>query len=172
MTSDAIPSRIPQALRIADCRVHRRLAASSRPKATRSSPRRRTGACAASRWTASRSSRAFRTVRAPPGRIGSCRRSAPAKWTGVRDALAYGPSAPQTRAGRSTRNASPLAVAAAGLPAESEDCLVLNVWTPAVDDGRKRPVMFWCHGGGFATGSGSSPVTEGANLARAATSSS
>ena len=49
---------------------------------------------------------------------------------------------------------------------ESEDCLVLNVWTPAVGDGRKRPVMFWCHGGGFATGSGSSPVTEGANLAR------
>ena len=34
------------------------------------------------------------------------------------------------------------------------------------NDGRKRPVMFWCHGGGFATGSGSSPVTDGTNLAR------
>ena len=89
----------------------------------------------------------------------------PAKWTGVRDALAYGASAPQTEPGR-TRNASPIAVAAAGLPAESEDCLVLNVWTPAVKDGRKRPVMFWCHGGGFVSGSGSSPVTEGANLVR------
>jgi para-nitrobenzyl esterase len=89
---------------------------------------------------------------------------APAKWTGVRDALAYGPSAPQREPGVG-RNASPIAVAAAGLPAETEDCLVLNVWTPALD-GRKRPVMFWCHGGGFATGSGSSPVTEGANLAR------
>jgi para-nitrobenzyl esterase len=65
-----------------------------------------------------------------------------------------------------TRTASPIAVAAAGLPGEGEDCLVLNVWTPAVGDGRKRPVMFWCHGGGFVTGSGSSPVTEGANLAR------
>ena len=43
---------------------------------------------------------------------------------------------------------------------------MLNVWTPAVKDNRKRPVMFWCHGGGFATGSGSSPVTEGLNLAR------
>jgi para-nitrobenzyl esterase len=90
---------------------------------------------------------------------------APAKWSGVRDALAYGPSAPQSEPGRE-RPASPRAVAAAGLPAESEDCLVLNVWTPAIADGRKRPVMFWCHGGGFVTGSGSSPVTEGANLAR------
>lgn len=90
---------------------------------------------------------------------------APAKWSGVRDALVYGSSAPQTEPG-SRRAASALAVAAVGLPAESEDCLVLNVWTPAVHDNRRRPVMFWCHGGGFATGSGSSPVTEGLNLAR------
>ena len=91
--------------------------------------------------------------------------AAPAKWAGVRDALAYGASAPQTEPG-SRRAASAIAVAAAGLPPEGEDCLVLNVWTPAVKDNRKRPVMVWCHGGGFATGSGSSPVTEGANLAR------
>lgn len=90
---------------------------------------------------------------------------APAKWTGVRDTLEYGSSAPQREPGAGG-NASALAVAAAGLPPESEDCLVLNIWTPAVNDGRKRPVMFWCHGGGFATGSGSSPVTEGANLAK------
>jgi para-nitrobenzyl esterase len=89
----------------------------------------------------------------------------PAKWTGVRDALAYGPSAPQREPGVAPRT-SATAVAAAGLPAEGEDCLVLNVWTPAVRDGAKRPVMFWCHGGGFATGSGSSAVTDGTNLAR------
>jgi para-nitrobenzyl esterase len=89
----------------------------------------------------------------------------PAKWTGVRDALEFGRSAPQTEPG-SRRSTSALAVAAAGLPAESEDCLVLNVWTPSLNDSRRRPVMLWCHGGGFATGSGSSPVTEGANLAR------
>jgi para-nitrobenzyl esterase len=87
------------------------------------------------------------------------------KWTGVRDALEYGPSAPQTEPG-ARRNASDLAVAGAGLPQEGEDCLVLNVWTPALDDGRKRPVMLWCHGGGFSSGSGSSPITAGLNLAR------
>jgi para-nitrobenzyl esterase len=92
----------------------------------------------------------------------------PAKWTGVRDALEFGRSAPQTEPGV-RRAQSDLAVAAAGLPTESEDCLVLNVWTPAVGNnagGRKRPVMVWCHGGGFSSGSGSSPVTDGTNLAR------
>jgi para-nitrobenzyl esterase len=90
--------------------------------------------------------------------------AAPAKWTGVRDTLEYGQSAPQSDPG-SPRSASPLAVAAAGLPREGEDCLVLNIWTPALDN-KKRPVMFWCHGGGFSSGSGSSPMTEGENLAR------
>jgi para-nitrobenzyl esterase len=89
----------------------------------------------------------------------------PARWTGVRDALEWGPSAPQREPGVN-RATSALAVAAAGLPPETEDCLRLNIWTPAVGDNRKRPVMLWCHGGGFSTGSGSSPVTDGTNLAR------
>ncbi len=46
----------------------------------------------------------------------------------------------------------------------SEDCLVLNVWTPALHDQRKRPVMVWLHGGGFYAGSGSTNVFDGTRL--------
>jgi para-nitrobenzyl esterase len=81
----------------------------------------------------------------------------PVAWTGVRDALAYGPSAPQV-------SANPRGPA--GSPGESEDCLVLNVFTPELSGGRNRPVMVWLHGGGFATGSGSGPIIDGTNLAR------
>jgi para-nitrobenzyl esterase len=48
---------------------------------------------------------------------------------------------------------------------QSEDCLFLNVWTPA-NDGKKRPVMFWIHGGGFAYGSGGQPIYDMEALAR------
>jgi len=75
----------------------------------------------------------------------------PAAWTGVRDALEFGPVAPQ---------ASPEGGAYAQLigwdkhpGGMSEDCLVLNVWTPALD-GARRPVMVSIHGGGFTSGSG------------------
>ena len=45
------------------------------------------------------------------------------------------------------------------------DCLTLNVWTPAADDGR-RPVLFWVHGGAFVTGAGTVPWYDGGNLTR------
>ncbi len=48
---------------------------------------------------------------------------------------------------------------------KSEDCLSLNIWSPAAD-GKKRPVMFWIHGGGFIVGAGSSDLYNGANLAQ------
>ncbi|HEX4643785.1 MAG TPA: carboxylesterase/lipase family protein [Candidatus Acidoferrales bacterium] len=94
----------------------------------------------------------------------------PANWSGVRDALAYGHSAPQREPTAAPPAPGALTIAGENLPAEGEDCLVLNIWTPAVaaaaSGAGKRPVMFWCHGGGFATGSGSSPDTDGTNLAR------
>jgi para-nitrobenzyl esterase len=68
-------------------------------------------------------------------------------WTGVRDATAYGPQALQNR--------DPNSPPGTPMPASDENCQVLNVWTPAAD-GKKRPVMFYSHGGGFATGSGGS----------------
>ena len=64
----------------------------------------------------------------------------PDAWTGTRDALAYGPTAPQRSDNSGTT--------AAGSPAQqAEDCLVLNVFTPGLKDGRKRPVIVWLHGG-------------------------
>ncbi len=54
---------------------------------------------------------------------------------------------------------------AADAPLMDEDCLFLNVWTPATDN-NKRPVMVWLHGGGFSSGSGAEQFTDGKNLAR------
>ena len=76
-------------------------------------------------------------------------------WSGVRDATHLG--APSLQKAKSTYGEQE--------PAYAEDCLVLNVWTPAVNDGKKRPVMFYCHGGGFATGSAGSTAQDGARLA-------
>jgi len=71
-------------------------------------------------------------------------------WTGVRDALIYGAQAIQPPDPGWPKEWKP-AVA-------SEECLCLNIWTQGVADGRKRPVMFYSHGGGFATGNGGAEV--------------
>lgn len=100
----------------------------------------------------------FRGVRYAGAPVGRARfKAAPplAKWRGVRDALAWGNPALQVRGSTFGINE----------PAPNEDCLFLNIWTPAVNDGRKRPVMFYCHGGGFWIGSGASILQDGSNLA-------
>jgi para-nitrobenzyl esterase len=79
-------------------------------------------------------------------------------WGGVRPAQAFGPIARQVP--------SPIdALLGAGPEPQDEDCLYLNVWTPACDDA-KRPVLLWVHGGAFISGSGSLPVYHGERLAR------
>jgi para-nitrobenzyl esterase len=79
-------------------------------------------------------------------------------WVGIRDATAFGPMAHQ--------NPSPLETML-GTQGQggAEDCLVVNVYTPAADDAA-RPVMVWIHGGAFVTGSGHVPWYNGSNLAR------
>lgn len=88
----------------------------------------------------------------------------PAPWNDVATTDAYGASCPQTP----TANPGGLFTSWAPDPTPplSEDCLFLNVWTPALADERKRPVMVWFHGGGFASGSGSSKAYEGTRLSR------
>lgn len=93
----------------------------------------------------------------------------PAPWTGVREALSYGPSAPQNPSsmrGLVDPRSGFAAYADADGIAESENCLVLNVWTGEARDDRQRPVMVWLHGGGFQASSGSPPIYDGSNLVR------
>jgi para-nitrobenzyl esterase len=104
---------------------------------------------------------------------------APKPWRGARDCAAFGAQAPQMEP-----NAAAVAGAGADLNSdfvkqvistfragmqvgnESENCLVLNVYTPEASPLRKRPVMVWLHGGGFAIGSAGDPQYDGSALCR------
>jgi para-nitrobenzyl esterase len=83
----------------------------------------------------------------------------PTPWTGVRSSLHWGPVSPQAytstfdgrRGGWNHDDEAFMFEWEDGQP--SEDCLRINVWTPAINDNKKRPVLMWIHGGGYTSGS-------------------
>ncbi len=89
----------------------------------------------------------------------------PAAWKGVRECLAHGQISPQAPADLRSDYAMMIHwdYQPGGM---GEDCLSLNIWTPGLRDGAKRPVLVSFHGGGFTTGSGNAIGYDGAQLAR------
>ena len=111
---------------------------------------------------------------APP--VGPLRWAPPARpkpWTDPALAAQFGASAIQLSSGGSAVRypgtvgpaLNQLMTSGEDITRQSEDCLFLNLWTPALDN-KARPVMVWFHGGGFNYGSGNWPVYNGHNLAK------
>ncbi|MGB7395563.1 MAG: carboxylesterase family protein [Pricia sp.] len=90
----------------------------------------------------------------------------PDAWEGVRSSTMYGPVAPLMTPTTSVQD-EPEFVFDHDWGYTNEDCLRINIWTPSIDDGKKRPVLFWIHGGGFTAGSSQElPSYDGTNLSK------
>ncbi len=90
----------------------------------------------------------------------------PRPWANVRSSLTYGPVAPLMDPTTGVMDESEF-VFNHSWGFTNEDCMRINVWTPSIIDGKKRPVMFWIHGGGFTAGSSQElPSYDGENLAK------
>ena len=103
--------------------------------------------------------RVFRGMPYAQAPRGALRFAAPlpvSPWSGVRDATAFAPMAPQLA--RSARAGAPML--------GGDDCLAVNVWAPTAEPGAHLPIMVWVHGGGFFRGAASEPLYDGAALAR------
>lgn len=87
-------------------------------------------------------------------------------WEGIRSSATYGPVAPLMTPTTMVSDESEFVFDHDwGYP--NEDCLRINIWTPSIDDNKKRPVLFWIHGGGFTSGSSQElPSTDGENLSK------
>jgi len=90
----------------------------------------------------------------------------PKPWKNVRSSFSFGPVAPLMDPTTSIMDESEF-VFDHSWGFTNEDCMRINVWTPGINDGKKRPVMFWIHGGGFTAGSSQElPSYDGENLAK------
>ncbi len=102
--------------------------------------------------------RSFKGIPYAKAPVGALRWRAPQPvdaWSGVRDASRFGPDCMQPKEYPELRGTG-----------MSEDCLSVNVWTPARTSAERLPVMVWIYGGGFTYGSGSHPSYDGEALAR------
>jgi len=110
----------------------------------------------------------FRGVPYAATTAGAGRFQPPAKlkpWSDVRAATELGPRSPQLLS--AFHGFVPHEVEVMDRDEKmGEDCLVVNVWTPTLERGRKLPVMVWLHGGGFTSGSGGFIIYDGIELAR------
>ncbi len=90
---------------------------------------------------------------------------APKAWSGIRSCRHWGPVCPQAK-NNGWRNDQTAFFYQWNDGFQSEDCLRLNIWTKGLNDGKKRPVLFWLHGGGYTSGNGQEhPGYDGRNLA-------